>query len=179
MKFDTNEPQMVITTAITFTDRKSTFTNKTANESDINEIQLEVLRQLRLSYPNLPNPDHIIISPQVYKDNNKWINIDTAYVTTNEYEFLPFNSINFKNLYNCGVHNGKSKYSFTSLESAVSNSLYLYNILEPHSKIKRKQKKYEQFTTYIHIAMFIIILNLVIIIIFRKNIIDYFKKFIC
>jgi hypothetical protein len=175
MKFDKTEPQMVISTAITYTDRKSSVTNKTADESDINEIYTEVLRQLRLSYPDLPNPDYTLVSPQVYKNNDKWINIDTAYVTTSENQYLPFNSKQFKNLYNCGVHNGKSKYYFTALESSVSNSLYLYDMLEPNSRIKRRKKTYKQFTDYIHIGTIFIII-LIGIYLYRDKLITFIKN---
>jgi hypothetical protein len=34
-------------------------------------------------------------------------------------------------MYNLGTHNGKSLYKFTSLESAVSNGVYLSKILYP------------------------------------------------
>ena len=164
-----NEYKTVISSCITFTDRKSRYTNKTANESSLNEIYVEVIRQLRLAYAELPNPDRIIMSPQVYKssgdssdkssgDPGKWINIDTAYVVTTENEFLPFTSQQYNNLYNCGCHNGKSNYHFTSMEAAISNSLALFNTLEPNAANKRYMKEYKQISNYIRIGLVLIII---------------------
>lgn len=164
MKFD--EPtdyKTVISTCITFTDRKSSITNKTADESSMDEIYIEVLRQLRESYPDLPKPDRIIPSPQVYYDSNikKWINIDTAFVTTiNQNQHLPFQSNVYSNLYNCGAQNGTSNYHFTSMETAIVNALSLYNILELKSK-RKIRNDYAKITNYIHILMVIVIIGII------------------
>jgi len=166
----------VISTAITFTDRKSNFINKTANESTMNEVHTEVLRQLRLSYPDIPNPDFILTSPQVYKDNDKWVNMDTAFVSTPDTnQFLPSSSLIFNNLYNCGAQNGKSNYHFTAMETAVANALYLFNKLEPNNKYKRSILGYKQITNYVHIGIVLSII-LVGLIIYHKKILDYFQK---
>jgi len=37
----------------------------------------------------------------------------------------------YKNLYNIGPHSGNSFYSFTAMESAVTNALYLALKIEP------------------------------------------------
>ena len=107
--------------------------------------------------------------------NNKWVNIDTAYVITNKSVLLPFKSEIFTNLYNCGAQNGKSTYYFTSLETAISNGVYLYNILEPQSKIKRNIKEYKQITNYIHIGVVCVII-LITIILYGKKIINLIKN---
>lgn len=161
MKFDRlieiENSQTVISTAITFTDKKSKHTNKTADESTMNEIHEEVMRQLRLSYPDLPNPDYMLTSPQVYREDNKWVNSDTAFVSTpNKNQYLPFKSQIFNNLYNCGAHNGKSNYHFTSMETSIANALYLFNKLETSDK-KRNIKEYKQLTNYIRHAVLIIL----------------------
>lgn len=174
MKFnDPGEYQTVISTSITFTDRKSSVTNKTADESTLEEVYQEILRQLRQSYPNISNPDKMIKSPQVYYDDNikKWINTDTAFVTTiNPKQHLPFKSKLYSNLYNCGAQNGKSKYYFTSLETAIANALALFNELEPGAKHKRYIKNYLQITDYIHNIILIIILIILFYIYYQKNI---------
>lgn len=149
----------VISTCITFTDRKSSFTNKTADESNSNEIYIEVLRQLKEAFPDIPNPDRMIMSPQVYYDAKlkKWINIDTAFVvTTDSNQYLPFQSKLYPNLYNCGAQNGTSNYHFTSLETAVVNALNLYNILDNNNLTKKTIKDYSKLVTYIRIFMVII-----------------------
>jgi len=165
---------LVISTAITFTDRKSTFTKKTANESNINEVCLEVLRQLRLSYPDLPYPDSILMSPQVYKDvSGKWVNSDTAFVSTpDKNQYIPFKSLIYNNLYNCGAHNGKSNYHFTSMETAIANAIYLFNKLEPNARHKRSIKEYKQITNYIHIGI-ILVLIILGIVLYRDKIYNF------
>jgi hypothetical protein len=37
----------------------------------------------------------------------------------------------YENLYNCGVQNGNSSYSFTSIESSVANAIHLATTLQP------------------------------------------------
>ena len=37
----------------------------------------------------------------------------------------------YENLYNCGVQNGNSSYSFTSMESSVANAAHLAAELQP------------------------------------------------
>jgi hypothetical protein len=154
------DSKTVISTCITYPDTKSNFTNKTANESSLLDIKTEVIRQLRIVIPNLPLPTRMILSPQVYRDekNKKWVNIDTAYVLTNENAHIPFESKIYKNLYNCGTHNGKSMYYYTTMESAVSNALSLANILEP--KINKPLLETAQVSRYINwlIIAFVLIL---------------------
>jgi predicted NAD/FAD-dependent oxidoreductase len=165
--------QTVISTAITFTDRKSNFTKKTANESNMNEIYDEVLRQLRLSYPDLPKPDFMLTSPQVYRVNDTWLNADTAFVSTpDKNQYLPFKSSLFDNLYTCGAHNGKSNYHFTSMETAISNALYLFNIIEPNG-YKREIKEYKQITNFIKYAILLVIF-VILYYIYSKKIINYY-----
>jgi len=165
-KIELENSRTVISTCITFPERKSSVTNKTAHESTLKEIYPEVLRQLKISYPNLPDPAHMILSPQVYKDNktNKWVNIDTAYVLTDANKSLPFYSKLFKNLYNCGTHNGYSNYHFTSMESAVSNAKGLAINLEPSIKNKEIKKTYEisgiLYVILVIVVFYIILINI-------------------
>ena len=161
---DPKDYKTVISTCITFTDKKSLVTNKTADESSINEIYSEVLRQLREAFPDIPNPDRMILSPQVYYDNaiNKWINTDTAFVvTTNSKQYLPFQSNIYSNLYNCGAQNGTSNYHFTSLETAVVNSIHLFNLLIEEKSTKKNIKDYNKITNYIHILMIIMLISII------------------
>ena len=145
-KIELENSQTVISTCITFPENISKNIKKTAHECSIKEINDEILAQLRLSFPKLPMPDRMIMSPQVYKDTvkNKWVNIDTAYVATNDNTVISNKSKLIKNLYNCGTHNGKSSYNFTSMESAVSNAIYLVNKLQPKLKIQIKETKHSK-----------------------------------
>ena len=147
----------VISTCITFPERISKKINKTAHQCTMQEIYDEVLVQLRIVYPNLPMPDRMIVSPQVYRNENtkKWVNNDTAYVSTNENTIIPNESSLFKNLYNCGAHNGHSNYYFTSIETAVSNAQFLSNKLEPSLNLKLKHTN--QISNFIYFSSLILI----------------------
>jgi len=151
----------VISVCITFPERKSSITNKNVHESSIIDIKAEIIRQLRIVIPNLPIPDKMLLSPQVYRDekNKRWVNLDTAYVLTNDNTHIPFKSKVYNNLYNCGSHNGQSKYYYTSLESAVSNAISLANILEP--SINKPLKETSQITNYLN---YLILITIIIII---------------
>jgi hypothetical protein len=87
--------------------------------------------------------------------DNKWISINTAFMTTKS-GYIDNKSKNINNLYNCGVHNGLSSYSFTSLESSVVNAIELVNKLIPESKIKVKNIKTLKETIIILIIVIII-----------------------
>lgn len=157
-KVELENSQTVISTCITFPENISRNIKKTAHECSIKEVNDEILAQLRLSFPKLPMPDRIIMSPQVYKDTvtNKWVNVDTAYVATNDNTVISNKSKLIKNLYNCGTHNGKSNYNFTSMESAVSNAIYLVNKLQPKLKIQIRETKH--VTNYIYFIFLILLI---------------------
>jgi len=128
--FENPNTPTVISTAVTLTDSISNVTGKTANECEFTELTQEMLRQLRESFPNLPDPDAIVMSPSIKKVKGKWINEDTAFVKAADVNYIPFEiSSAFPGLYTLGTHNGYSKYKFTSLESAVSNAIELHNRL--------------------------------------------------
>jgi len=135
INFENDRSKTVISIGITKIDSKSSFNNKTPHECSENELLEEVLRQLRLSYPDLPRPTNLILNPLIKRKGDKWIESDTGYVTTaNRNTILPSKSIRFNNLYNVGTQNGNSYYYFTSMESAVSNAISLLHFLEPTSK---------------------------------------------
>ena len=166
----------VISAAITITNKISSTTKKTANQSQIDELYNETLRQIRLSFPKLPIPDRMIISPQVHKVGDKWINYDTAYVLTNENSHLsPFSKM-FNNLYTVGTHNGKSKYYFTSLEAAVTNAVDFVHKIIPETKETNPISETTQLTVIIY---FIILTIVVLLIIYnRKYIMEKLKNYI-
>jgi hypothetical protein len=120
-----NNGGTVISTCATIQDAKSKFTNKTVNESDEEEFKLEMFRQLKISFPDIPLPDKDIIHPSVKRENNMWIEDDNAFIGINYVS--PKIS---KNLWYIGTQNGRSYYSFTSMESAVTNAFFALNEIE-------------------------------------------------
>jgi len=120
-----NNGGTVISTCSTFQDVKSEFTGKTVNESSEPEFKDEMFRQLKISFPDLPNADRVIINPSVTRKDDKWIEDDSA--------FMGLDYIKprlAKNLWYVGTQNGRSYYNFTSMESAVTNALFALNEME-------------------------------------------------
>jgi hypothetical protein len=125
--------QTVITCAVKIKDRKSSFNNKTADECNKEELISEVFRQLKIYQPYLPNPTYSILSPEMYKDKEgKWDSIDSAYFYTKA--GYKSSKSNYNNLFWVGTHNGNSKYSFTAMESAMTNSIAFLHEVVPESK---------------------------------------------
>lgn len=137
MNFYDKRSKVVISCVVT-KNEKSDFTNKTPNETkNKKDFIAEVFRQLKISYPNLPNAIFSLMT-QNYHNGEEWIPLDTAFIKT-KYGYMS-NKSKFTNLFNCGVHNGNNKYSFTSFESAVCNAISLLHDLIPKSKNDYKIK---------------------------------------
>lgn len=158
MDFNNENSNIVISSCVTRQDTKSSFTGKTANESDEQEVKDEVLRQLRSVY-QLPDPDFVLISPGNYRENNKWQTYDTAYIKTINDSISNF-SKQISNLYNVGTHNGHSEYSFTSMESAMQNAVYLFN------QLNKKQITIDGIYT-VNYLIFVIMIIIILVILFK------------
>jgi hypothetical protein len=155
MIFDEKESKTVISTCITIKDKKSSYLLKPADDCTKEELILETFRQLKYSFPDLKNPTVAIISPEVYRENNKWLSLNTNYVLTDQNKII--NTIsNIPNIYSAGTFNGHNPYPFTSLESAVTNAVYLVNILIPNDKYKIKSSM--TLFDYVYIIIFLILI---------------------
>lgn len=161
MTFNEKTSQTVISTAVTISDVQSSFINKTADQCNQNELINEIFNQLLESFPDIPLPTISILSPGVYNNGTKWISNDTAYISTSKNITLPFKSDIYKNLYNVGTHNGKSRYKFTSLEAAVTNAVELSYILHPELKDIYKIQSGYTVTNVIRILLILLILFII------------------
>jgi hypothetical protein len=86
---------------------------------------------LRQAYPDLPEPDYQFLTQSAYDaDQRRWVPFNHAFMTTT-HGYVPNRSVLYENLYNCGVQNGNSSYSFTSMESSVANAIHLATELQP------------------------------------------------
>ena len=169
-KFNQPNSKTVISAAVTIVDAKSSYNQKTANEcEEKQEIINEVFRQLKIIYPSLDQPTISILNPNNYydDDNKKWNCVDTAFVHNINTLHIPFKSEKYKNMYNLGTHNGKNKYKFTSLESAISNAMCLSIILYPELS-KRYTNKGRLTVSDILIIIFIISIVIYFIYILSK-----------
>jgi hypothetical protein len=133
MYFNDLRSVTVISTTITNTNSISKVTNKTANQSNKEELINEVFRQLTETFINLPKPTNIVFNPLTFYEDNKWSTGDDAYVGNT---LLDSHSSKYNNLFNVGTQNDNSSFNFTSIESAVENAVHLVNKLEPDDPIK-------------------------------------------
>jgi len=161
MKFKERNSKTVISCCISYLDKKSKYINKTANEcKDKNEIIYEMYRQLKEIYKNLPLPTLAFINN--YYENGKWNSNETAFIRIPNYNYIKNNKIS-DNIYILGTHTGNAKIHFTTLESAVTNAIYLVNVIyNTNYKIKRP-------FTIKDLIIGLIILVIIIIIILNIN----------
>jgi len=134
MDFNDPRSKTVISTVITMPDAPSDNAplNVSVNEmSDKRAVMKEVFRQLQQIYPDLPQPDYQFLTQSAYDaERRRWMPFNHAFMTTT-HGYVPNRSAMFDNLYNCGVQNGNSSYSFTSMESSVANAIHLATELQP------------------------------------------------
>tara|TARA_R100001163_G_C5066956_1_gene205694 strand:+ start:2261 stop:3757 length:1497 start_codon:yes stop_codon:yes gene_type:complete len=164
MKFDNPGSKTVISTSFTIFDKSSKVNGLNVHQtSDREQLVNEAFRQLKESYPNLPTPTKSILSPGVYRnqDNDKWMTKDQAFILTPSGYRQQQQSQIFKNLYNCGNHNGFHTYEFTSLEGAVTNAMVLGNKLVDNPDNKYKIDKSYGFVEIIRILLVLIIIGLI------------------
>lgn len=158
MKF--NESQTVISVGITRKDFVSTRLNKKVDDCTQQELIDETFYQLKQSFPDLQTPTHSVISPGNVQRNGKWTCLDTAFIAAANQPYL--NPKLGENLYTLGTHNGTHFYKFTSMESAITNSVVLANELEPYTKNYFLPKKSLTIRDLIfYILLFICILFLI------------------
>ncbi len=149
MDFNDSRSLTVIVCTVKSANTVSPRNNKTANQCTKGELISEVYEQLVENQPGLNEPPQFsLMDPNVYKkvvrptsksiDNlnvvNKirgvevWDTKDTAYFFTKA-GYVSNTSEKYNNFYWVGTHNGNSTYSFTSMESAMQNAIYLLNKL--------------------------------------------------
>lgn len=134
MDFNDARSKTVISTVITMPDAPSDNVHLNASANEIGHkrgVMNEVFRQLLQVYPDLPQPDYQFLTQSAYDaDQRRWVPFNHAFMTTT-HGHVPNRSVLYENLYNCGVQNGNSSYSFTSMESSVANAIHLATTLQP------------------------------------------------
>lgn len=133
--FKEKQSKTVISASVSILDKPSFLTGKTADQSNKEELVKETFRQLQKSLKIvLPEPTQEIVNPNDYYNRykSKWEMYDSAYINKPLYGHIPFNST-LANLYNVGTQNGKCKYNFTTIESAVTNGIAFSNYLFPRN----------------------------------------------
>ena len=134
MDFNDPRSRTVISAVITMPDAPSDNVDLKVAANDVGDkrgVMNEVFRQLKQIYPDLPQPDYQFLTQSAYDANQRrWVPFNHAFMTTT-HGYVPNRSELFVNLYNCGVQNGNSSYSFTSMESSVVNAIHLAKELQP------------------------------------------------
>lgn len=165
MIFEENNSKTVISITLTRSEYISKRLGKSANDSSFNEIINEVYLELKELYgEHFEYPTVALLSPGVFYDNSlkKWISYDTAFISSAGHSLLNFKNEYINNMYNVGTHNGKSLYKFTSLESAVSNAVYLSKLMYPELKDKLGIIKIEKTTTLTQVIFIILICSIML-----------------
>jgi predicted NAD/FAD-dependent oxidoreductase len=120
------ESGTVISACITKTNSPAE-NGKTANDCSENELKQEVLRQLQANglIDNVPLPDAVILSPEIYREAGAWRTRDNAYMRTTYKGAGPSDPVDKNHqIFSVGCHNEHNSYKFTSVESAVQNAYY-------------------------------------------------------
>jgi predicted NAD/FAD-dependent oxidoreductase len=152
----------VLSTAVSICNRNSNYTYKKANECTADELIKEVHRQIKESIFNDLSDDYIaLINPNNYYNvhKNKWECKDNAYFNVYNEKYIPFES-GINNLYNLGTHNGKSYISYTTIESAVSNAIYLAGEIYP--EVQSKYTIYKGITGKNIVMVIIVIISVLL-----------------
>lgn len=126
------------------------------HELDEEELKRKVFLQMKPFLGDVPDPDAIILSPDVIYKDGKWQNTDTAFMQTKDSPRFSYEI--GRNVFSVGTHNGNSTYSFTTAESAVQNALSWSNKYLPVST-----KKLHLFTVNQLLILVIILLKLIMI----------------
>ena len=165
MDFGKNHPKTVLSTSIVMLNQKSSKTGKTANQtSDVEQLKQEAVRQV-LEILKVPNPDYTVLSPGVYRQNNKWLTQDKAYILTPDYKPLKFQSNKYSNLFNVGTHNEQNNIGYTSLESATQNAIvFLNRYFKDSKKVIQIEKIYTLDKTFK-----ILIITVLVVILIKNN----------
>jgi hypothetical protein len=168
MSFDNNS-KTVISTCITYLDRRSSETEQTANEmSDSGELLAELFRQLKLVYPCLPAPTFSTLSPTMYRDQGKWVNQDSAYIHSKNSSFLPSTG-SVPNLFQVGIQNGHSPLHASTFEAAVANGIVFLE--QQHMPLFPLQKP-----TSIRAVLFWVFIAIVVLVLIYLFYIWYSKR---
>lgn len=171
MDFNDPRSKTVISTVITMPDAPSDNVELklSANEvSDKRDVMKEVFRQLQQVYPDLPQPDYQFLTQSAYDaEQRRWVPFNHAFMTTT-HGYVPNRSALFDNLYNCGVQNGNSSYSFTSMESSVANAVHLATELQPELKELRVSKVREATTVRESVAI-IAAISVIAVVVLKMN----------
>ena len=139
------EYQTVFTIAVTRLDAPGVY-GKTALQCTANEIKGEVSIQMDQLFYFTRVPDKILI----YEGNDK------AFVHTK----AGFKIIEADGIYVSGTHMGKSPYSFTSMESAICNAIYMINQITGSNHPIRKLWTVDVFIIGFIVVFIILIMKL-------------------
>jgi hypothetical protein len=138
--FQGEEYKTIISTNVSILDTISNTTGKTANESTSSEVIEEIYNQIKNHLNLTRKPDKSQLTPGAVKRRGGWESADTAFVNSSTNTFKNGYPIKvsedykdykeYDKLYNIGTHSLLNDYKFTTVESAVVNSIKMFNILE-------------------------------------------------
>lgn len=162
-----NENTTFISTCISLLDQPSSNNGKTANECNREELIAEMFYQLKQTYSDLPDFDEAILNPSVAKVNNKWTEGESGFILTPQ-GYID-NEHQYDNLYNVGPHNGNAKYHLTTIETAITNAISLFNKLDTEMSDEYKESIYAPLTLIDAIRTILTLIILIVsVVLIRK-----------
>jgi protoporphyrinogen oxidase len=132
-KYFTPQTSSVISTTCFYLDRPSSTIGLTANQiSDTQQLLEEMFRQLKETYPGLPRPDAMLLSPIEYYDGG-WRSRDSGFIKSVREPYVE--AMVREGVYQIGTQNGRSSFAYTTFESAVTNAIAWYNTVDGVDKV--------------------------------------------
>lgn len=127
----------------------------------------ETLKQLRQTYPELPEPDSAIIGSRPGQE--------AAYIrSAKDPSFLPYDCF-IKNLYNIGTQNGFLPDYYTSMENAIVNAHAVVHKIEPKSSVYKIKTPWTLNMVLI-LILILIIISISVYVGIKQNIMGSYKK---
>ena len=156
-----DEAAVLISATIFDLDRKSNYTNLTANETfNSRDLVTEATRQVLAALHLTATPRHMVLNPQVFHQNGRWNTSDMPFMRTPKTTPIPSAS-SFPGLYWVGPHNMKNTYAFTSMENVCENVITFCNSFQrSHGKIIKLKRAWTVNECVYIIVYFLIAINL-------------------
>jgi hypothetical protein len=133
-----NDPysKKVFSVTCIYPDRISSRLQQTLDQTeDPSVVVEEMFQQLKETYPDLPRPDTMLLSPTAHHDGTRWMELDSAFIKTVEGEYMPAKAEGVQGLYQIGTQNGNSSFAYTTFEAAVTNAMAWYNEYSDSQKV--------------------------------------------
>jgi hypothetical protein len=138
------------------------------NGNTVNQLNKKQIIDYILDKLKLPEPTNRLVSENIKRENDKWINTESLYTITKHNEYMKATSELYPNIYYIGIHNGNHNYKISSIESSIQNAIYFAQTENPDLIIETKLKTPRKFNHLIY-DLLILLSFIFILFIIKKN----------